>query len=115
VRCQRRKGQKVLLSLPVNNDSEQNVEDLLAQVAGRFFRAFCLLDRRDASDKVHLVGMPKGRAHVHGPADPKGKEDRDVDVRCEKVLRVPHEEDLVAVYEDEDRRPEDTPYSQTRL
>jgi hypothetical protein len=67
------------------------------------------------SDKVHLVGTPEGRAHVHGPANPEGKEDRDVDVRCEEVLRVPHEEDLVAVDEDEDRRPEDTPYSQTWL
>jgi len=67
------------------------------------------------SDKVHLIGTPEGRTHVHGPADPEGKEDRDVDVCCEKVLRVPHEEDLVAVDEDEDRRPEDTPYSQTRL
>jgi hypothetical protein len=67
------------------------------------------------SDKVHLVGTPEGRAHVHGPADPEGKKDRDVDVRCEEVLRIPHEEDLVAVDEDEDRRPEGTPYSQTRL
>jgi hypothetical protein len=67
------------------------------------------------SDKVHLVGTPEGRAHVQGPADPEGKEDRDVDVRCKEVLRVPHEEDLIAVDEDEDRRPEGTPYSQTRL
>ena len=61
------------------------------------------------------MGTPERRAHVHGPADPEGKEDRDVDVRCEEVLRVPHEEDLVADDEDKDRRPEDTPYSQTRL
>jgi hypothetical protein len=61
------------------------------------------------------VGTPEGRAHVHGPADPEDKEDRDVDVRCEEVLRVPHKEDLVADDEDEDRRPKDTPYSQTRL
>lgn len=67
------------------------------------------------SDKVHLVGTPEGRAHVHCPADPEGKEDGDVDVRCEEVLRVPHEEDLVSDDEDEDRRPKDTPYSQTWL
>ena len=67
------------------------------------------------SDKVHLVGTPEGRAHVQGPAYPEAKEDRDVDVRCEEVLRVPHEEDLITVDEDEDRRPEGTPYSQSRL
>jgi hypothetical protein len=130
----------------VTNDSEKNVEDFLTQVAGRFFRAFSLLDRRDAlnrsklraaimsvseisiiqkkkksapnathSNKVHLVGTPEGRAHVESPADPEGKEDGDVDVRREEVLRVPHEKDLVSVDEDEDRRPEDTPYGQTRL
>jgi hypothetical protein len=37
--------------LPVTNDSEQYVEDLLAQVAGRFFRAFSLLERRDTLKK----------------------------------------------------------------
>ena len=67
------------------------------------------------SNKIHLVGTPEGRAHVHGPADPEDKENRDVDVRCEEVLRVPHEEDLVADDEDEDRRPKDTPYGQARL
>lgn len=61
------------------------------------------------------MGTPEGRPHVHGPADPEGKEDRDVDVRREEVLRVPHEEDFVAVDEDEDRRPEGTPHGQTRL
>lgn len=59
--------------------------------------------------------MPEGRPHVQGPANPEGKEDRDVDVRREEVLSVPHEEDLVAIDEDEDRRPESTPYGQTRL
>jgi hypothetical protein len=41
----------------VTNDSEQYVEDLLAQVAGRFFRAFCLLDRRDALKKNSHTAM----------------------------------------------------------
>ena len=71
--------------------------------------------RATHSDKVHLVGTPEGPAHVHGPANPEDKEDRDVDVRCEEVLGIPHEENLVSVDEDEDRRPEGTPYSQTRL
>lgn len=48
------------------------------------------------------MGPPKGRAHVQSPADPEGKEDWDVDVRGEEVLRIPREEDLVAVDEDED-------------
>jgi len=61
------------------------------------------------------VGTPERRAHVYGPADPEGNEDRDVDVRCEEVLRIPHEEYLIAVDENEDRRPEDTPCGETRL
>jgi hypothetical protein len=60
-------------------------------------------------DKVHLFGPPEGRAHIYRPAYPEAKEDRDVDVRGEEVLRIPLKEDLVAVDEDEDRRPEDTP------
>jgi hypothetical protein len=38
----------------VTNDSEQYVEDLLAQVAWRFFRAFSLIDRRDALKKEKI-------------------------------------------------------------
>ena len=53
-------------------------------------------------DKVHLMGPPEGRAHVHRPADPEGKEDRDVDVRGEEVLRIPHIKYFVAVDEDKD-------------
>ena len=48
------------------------------------------------------MGPPEGRAHVHRPADPEGKEDRDVDVRGEEVLRIPHIKYFVAVDEDED-------------
>jgi hypothetical protein len=48
------------------------------------------------------MGPPERRAHVHRPADPEGKEDRDVDVRGEEVLRIPHKKYLVAVDEDED-------------
>jgi hypothetical protein len=47
------------LLLPVTNDSEHHVEDLLAQVAGRFFRAFCLLDRRDALKKKTEIARVK--------------------------------------------------------
>ena len=53
-------------------------------------------------DEVHLMGPPEGRAHVHRPADPEGKEDRDVDVRSEEVLRIPLIKYFVAVDEDKD-------------
>ena len=61
------------------------------------------------------MSTPEGRWLEHGPADPESKGDRDIDVRCEEVLRVPHEEDLAADDKHEDRRPKDTPYGQTRL
>ena len=64
---------------------------------------------RTHRDKVHFVAAPEGCAHVQRPADPETKEDGDVDVPREEVLGVPHEEDLVAVDEDEDRRPEHAP------
>lgn len=60
-------------------------------------------------DKVHFVGAPEGCAHVQSPADPETKEDGDAYVRRDKVLRVPHEEDLVSVDEDEGRGPEYAP------
>ena len=112
----------MVLSYQQRSNSKHNVEDLLTQVAGRLFRRFSLLDKGDAlkitcncqstfaktsctsthRNKVHFMGPPKGRAHVQSPADPEGKEDWDVDVRGEEVLRIPREEDLVAVDEDED-------------
>ena len=61
------------------------------------------------------MSPPEGRAHVHGPANPEGDEDGDIDVRGEEVLRVPREEDLVAADKDEDRRPEHAPDSEPRL
>ena len=61
------------------------------------------------------MGAPERRAHVQIPADPEAKEDGDVDVPREEVLRVPHEEDLVAVDEDEDRRPEHAPAGEPGL
>ena len=54
-------------------------------------------------------------AHVQRPADPEAEKDGDVYVRGKEVLRVPREEDLVAVEKDEDRRPKDTPDGESRL
>lgn len=46
---------KYILVVPVTNYSEKNVEDLLAQVAGRFFWAFCFFHRRDALNKIEIA------------------------------------------------------------
>ena len=59
--------------------------------------------------------LPEGLAHVYSPANPEGEEDRDVNVRGEEVRRTPLEEDLVAIDEDEDRRPYDAPDCEPRL
>ena len=42
-------------------------------------------------------------AHVQRPADPEVKEDADIYVGGEEVLRIPLEEHLVAIEKDEDR------------
>lgn len=66
-------------------------------------------------NKVHLVGTPERPAHIQTPTDPEPEEERDVDVRCEEVRCIPHKEDLVAIDEDEERRPESTPDGEAGL
>jgi len=95
--------------------SEQGIEDLLSQVTWRLFGGICLLDRRDARDKVHFLRAPEGLPHVQRPADPEAKKDGDVDVRSKEILRIPLEKDLVAIEKDEDRCPKDTPDGDSRL
>jgi hypothetical protein len=65
--------------------------------------------RQTYRDKVHFLATPEGLAHVQRPPDPEAKEDGDVYVRGEEVLRIPLEEHLVAIEKDEDRRPKDAP------
>jgi hypothetical protein len=72
-------------------------------------RLFITVHNRTHRDKVHFLGAPEGRAHVQIPAEPETEEDGDVDVTRDEVLRIPHEEVLIAVDEDEDRRPEYAP------
>ena len=66
-------------------------------------------------NEVHLVGTPERSAHIYCPADPKGEENGDVEVRCKEFLCAPLKEGLVAVNEDEDRRPKCTPDGETGL
>ena len=89
--------------------SEQHRGDFLADRAWGHLGELRLLERRDASDEVHLVRLPELRALVNLPPEVQPEEDRDVDVRDEEVGRVEGEEDGEAVDEDEERRPEDAP------
>lgn len=108
------------------------MEDLLAQSTWRVFGRLGLFNSWDTlaresravnnwrslltkaghqthRDKVHFLGAPEGCTHVQIPAEPETEEDGDVDVTREEVLGIPLEEDLIAVDEDEDRRPEHAP------
>lgn len=134
-----REIEKTKQSKRLSTCSEHSVENLLAQSARRFFRRVGLFDgwdtlvsesravnnrrlftegspaHRTHRDKVHFLGAPEGRAHVQIPAEPETEEDGYVDVTRDEVLRIPHEEVLIAVDEDEDRRPEYAPNGEPGL
>ena len=61
------------------------------------------------------VDAPEFRALIYLTESKQPKEERDVDVAREESARVPLEEHIEAVDEDEDRDPEDTPVRQPRL
>ena len=115
--------------------SEEDRSNLLWDGPGRDLWGFSLLDRRDAGDEVHLVGLPRLGALVNLPEDVEEREQRDVDVymaerglacaRNEKlggrrtssneVVGLEVEEHGETVDEDKDCYPEDTPDGEPRL
>jgi len=94
---------------------EKHVENLFGEITRRLLRTVRLLEGWNARNKVHLVGTPERSAHIQTPADPHSEKEGDVDVRCEEVLCIPRKEDLVAIDEDEDGRPESTPDGEAGL
>lgn len=71
--------------------------------------------RQAHRNEVHLTRTPDLRALVKLPPDVEEDEYDDVDVVREEVGRIPLEEDLEAVDENEENGPEETPVGQPWL
>ncbi len=76
---------------------------------------FRLFDSGDATHKVHLIRLPDLGALPDLVPEVETGEDRDVDVRSEESGGVEVPEDVEAVDEDTEGRPEDTPDGQVGL